>query len=163
MPKSTAEKPKARAPSNIMARLQEAGIDRLLPLGKRPRKRAHPEFDLHCAVADYLRAVLHPRVLWFHIPNERRASPKQGAQLKRMGVLAGVPDFVLTWIDAMDGDPRCLYLELKAKGGKLSAAQIEFIRRATHAGADFATASTIQVVEKVLTDAEVPLRARIAA
>ena len=60
--------------------------------------------------------------LLMHTANERKTSPRQGAQLKAMGVRAGWPDLFL----AMPaGDYHGLFIEMKAKHGKLSDAQKE--------------------------------------
>jgi hypothetical protein len=49
--------------------------------------------------------------LAWHIANERKTSRARGAKLKRMGVLAGVPDIVIAY---PYGGYHGLYIELKA-------------------------------------------------
>lgn len=60
-----------------------------------------------------------------HIPNEGRRSVVTGARLKKIGMTAGVFDYFF-------GVPCApfsgLWLEMKRKGGKLSAAQEQFQR-----------------------------------
>lgn len=53
--------------------------------------------------------------LLYHIPNERKCSPQEGARLKRMGVKAGVPDLCLP---SPKGKYHGLYIELKSKTGR---------------------------------------------
>lgn len=42
----------------------------------------------------YIR-LQYPKVLAVHIANERKTSLQRGAKLKRMGVLAGMPDIMI--------------------------------------------------------------------
>lgn len=58
-------------------------------------KRNDEEFRLTCMVADLLRLLVRPGVHSFHIPNGENRSARTGARLKRMGVRAGEPDFVI--------------------------------------------------------------------
>lgn len=61
--------------------------------------------------------------LLMHTANERKTSPRQGAQLKAMGVRAGWPDLFLA---VPCGDYHGLFVEMKrAKHGKTSNAQDE--------------------------------------
>jgi len=99
---------------------------------------AETEDALHIAVADYLRAAWPSHLLWFHPPlgGERpsvertdrktgktyRFSP-QAAKLKRMGAVAGVPDFCLLLPKGRVG-----FIELKTATGQLSTDQLEFRR-----------------------------------
>src|SRR5689334_2407879 len=92
-------------------------------------KREPLERQIHCSVVQLLKLTAAPGVVWFHCPNERRTTPKEGAFLKRMGVLAGVADFCLLIPDYScdEGDiPRPAFLELKRPGGRLSVAQEQF-------------------------------------
>lgn len=63
--------------------------------------------------------------LMHHIPNGGRRSKSEAARFKTQGVKAGVPDICLP---CARGGYHGLYIELKrTKGGKLSAAQKEWI------------------------------------
>ena len=65
--------------------------------------------------------------LLHHIPNGGNRDTIEAAKLKRLGVLAGVPDLHLPVARA----GYCsLYIEMKAKGGKLSKAQKDFLEAA---------------------------------
>jgi len=77
------------------------------------------EDQLQTATADYLR-YKYPNILAFHTPNGGHRLKAVAAKLKRQGVKAGVPD----WLIIKPSGPYCgLAVELKVKGGKLSPAQ----------------------------------------
>jgi hypothetical protein len=59
-----------------------------------------------------------------HIANERMTTPQHANKLKAMGVIAGVPDLLLTW----DGGYQ--WIEVKTPTGTLSPKQKDFARRA---------------------------------
>jgi hypothetical protein len=63
----------------------------------------------------------HPetRLLLFHVPNGgSRNSPVEGAQLKAVGLIPGIPDMLFVW------KGKLFAFEFKAKGGKLSPSQL---------------------------------------
>lgn len=64
------------------------------------------------SIALWQRAQLNPilRDYLYHIANERKCSPKQGARLKRMGVRSGVSDYHLP---IARGVYHSLWVELK--------------------------------------------------
>jgi hypothetical protein len=53
----------------------------------------------------------------FHVPNEGSKSAKEGAKLKAMGVVSGIPDYICV--------KPLFALELKMPNGKLSKSQQE--------------------------------------
>lgn len=59
--------------------------------------------------------------LLFHVPNEGKRTRIEAASLRALGVVAGAPDFVLL----LPYFQVCL-IELKAEGGELSEAQLDF-------------------------------------
>jgi hypothetical protein len=71
-------------------------------------KSDNAEFRLQVAIAEHLRNRAVPGVYWTAIPNGEKRSAITGARLKRMGVRAGNPDFLLI------KKGRCFGLELKA-------------------------------------------------
>jgi len=97
-------------------------------------RRRRPEAQLHAAVVEHLRLRAKPDVLWLHCPNGERRDKITGAKLKRMGVLAGASDLLL-WHQG-----NSFALELKAPGGRLSEAQLEFLSRFNDAGGHTAIA-----------------------
>ncbi|MEI7308731.1 VRR-NUC domain-containing protein [Pectobacterium carotovorum] len=66
-----------------------------------------------------------------HIPNEGKRGPKAARDAKRLGVRAGVPDLFLA---LPRGGYAGLWIEIKAKGGKLSAQQEVWLKRLEDAG-----------------------------
>lgn len=74
----------------------------------------------------------HPELaLLFAIPNGGARSPATAGRLKAEGVMQGVPDICLP---VARGGFHSLWLELKAQGGRLSAAQQDVINRLLAAG-----------------------------
>ena len=86
-------------------------------------KRVVParEFNVHVMVADTLRRWLAPGWRFTHIASGEMRTERTGARLKRMGVVAGWPDFILL-------SPHRLahFLELKRGSLALRDAQAEF-------------------------------------
>ena len=75
------------------------------------------------AVMDWSLAVRHkyPELrLLYHVANERKCTPAEGAFMKRKGVKRGVPDLCLP---VPRGKYHGLYIELKAPGGRASEDQ----------------------------------------
>lgn len=66
-----------------------------------------------------------------HIPNEGKRGPKAASEFKRAGGRAGYPDLIL---DLPSGQWHGLRIEMKAKGGKPTAAQKEWIERLRSVG-----------------------------
>src|SRR5215831_19295493 len=100
-------------------------------------RRRSPEAQLQATVVEHLRLRAKPDVLWLHVPNGERRDKITGAKLKRMGVLAGASD-LLFWHNG-----NSFALELKAPGGRLSEAQLEFLARFNDAGGHSAVAESI--------------------
>ena len=91
-------------------------------------KRRRPEQIVQRAVCDYLWLRAKPGVVWWHTPNGGKRSKREGAELKRQGVLAGVSDLILLH------DGNFFALELKAPKGRPSDAQREFLNGVNDAG-----------------------------
>lgn len=66
-----------------------------------------------------------------HVPNEGKRGPKAASEFKRAGGRAGYPDLIL---DLPSGPWHGLRIEMKAKGGKPTPAQLEWIERLRGAG-----------------------------
>ena len=79
--------------------------------------RNNPEFRIHASIVQYLRFNADPNVLWHHVPNGNKLSPRTAGFNKALGVLAGVPDLYF------DVAGRAHYLEIKAPHGRLSVDQ----------------------------------------
>jgi len=109
----------------------------------RHRRTSH-ERQIQRAVCDHLRLRAKPDVLWTHPPNGERRDKITGAKLRSMGVLAGAADLLL-WHRG-----NSFALELKAPGGRLSEAQLEFLARFNDAGGHSACAEGIDRAIAVL-------------
>jgi hypothetical protein len=57
------------------------------------------------------------RGIWFHIPNEGRRGRAEAALTRAMGLIPGVPDYVLIWRGENDR-LRVVFIEFKAPGKK---------------------------------------------
>ena len=66
-----------------------------------------------------------------HSPNGGSRHVAEAVKFKRMGVLAGFPDLFLF---IPKGEYHGLFIELKAKGGRVSKAQADMIARLQEAG-----------------------------
>jgi hypothetical protein len=102
------------------------------------------ERQLHGFTADLLRLLAAEHVLWLHIANEGVRSPRTGAFLKRMGMLAGAADFLIV----VRGQAH--FLELKTAKGRQSLAQLSFQTCARQAGSSYAVCRTPQAVRSTL-------------
>lgn len=91
-----------------------------------------------CRVGDYL----------VHIPNEGKRGPKAASEFKRAGGRAGYPDLILDL-------PACewhgLRIEMKAKGGKPTAAQLKWIERLRGAGYRAEVCYGVDSAKKLIT------------
>ena len=115
-------------------------------------KRAQPEFQLSCVVADWLRVALPARAVWSHFPAGEARSAITGSRLKRMGTATGWADYLII----VDGN--ILGIELKAPNGKLSDAQAAFGDALTANGGRYQVCRSLDDVEAFLTASGVPLR-----
>lgn len=85
---------------------------------KRPRR--YIEDKTQEAIVNYLRNVLRGSATVFHIHNNPR-SARDGARLKRLGLLAGVPD-LLVILPHGEG----VFIEVKAPDGDVTSEQHSF-------------------------------------
>lgn len=122
----------------------------MLAEGRKPRPRKAPvvrdkEIVLHMQVVSLLRKVGHPEWRWTHIPLGERRDLMTAIKLKRMGVVAGWPDFIL-WA------PTGLAhgLELKRKGEKPKGAQDDFVVWAARHGVPYSVADDFDQALAVL-------------
>lgn len=79
------------------------------------------EYEEQVAVIEYCELLGIPV---YHIPNEGKRSVYYAQKLKRSGLRAGVPDLC---IPVARGGFHGLYIEMKAKGGKVTPKQREWI------------------------------------
>jgi hypothetical protein len=97
------------------------------------------------------RAQYHPilRDYLFAIPNGGSRHPIEARNLKREGVKAGVSDLFLAYPSGMYNG---FFLEMKRKGGRLSANQKEWLQLVTNAGYAAGVAYSAAEAWKLLTN-----------
>jgi hypothetical protein len=127
-------------------------------LAKPKRKRRAPEAAFQCQVAEYLSKAL-PEGYWFTAFPAGGGGRIRGAQLKRMGLKAGVPDVVVFGLGLTQEQrsiycerPTVLWLELKAKTGSLSPAQRDVHKKLKNLGHRVETVKTLEQVETALAE-----------
>lgn len=86
---------------------------------RKPKKPNMPEKALHEQIAQLFVRVLPKSIMWWHTPNGEKRDAVTAAILKRMGVVAGVPDFLL--YDLHTGYLHCM--EVKRADGYLNDEQ----------------------------------------
>jgi len=99
-------------------------------LGRKPSKRITRQLEqnIQRAVFDHLRSRARPNVFAFHCPNGGKRSRVEAAILKGLGVVAGVPDVIILH------NGRLFAIELKASGGRATAAQMECVSKINACG-----------------------------
>ena len=120
-------------------------------------RRDNPEARLQKAVLQHLKMTGVPGIIYFHPANEGRRSIVTGANLKALGMLPGVADLVII------KDGRAFFLEIKAKGGRLSEAQAQFGALALEAGSQWACVDCIDAAINTLRNWGVIKPMRVAA
>ena len=76
-------------------------------------------------------ATAHPDKVMFSIPNERKATPREGWRMKQMGLTPGVADLFL-----MHGNHlyHGMFIEMKSPSGMMQPTQMQFGEKAEVAG-----------------------------
>jgi hypothetical protein len=92
-------------------------------------RRQRPEATIQKAVIAHLRARGAPGVFACHVPNGGFRRPIEAAILKGMGVVPGTPDIIAIY------QGRVYAMELKASGGRATAAQLACISALDRTGA----------------------------
>jgi VRR-NUC domain len=112
-----------------------------------PARRMPPasERRTHIAIADRLRDDCRPGWWWSHIPSGEYRTEKTGALLQRMGLRAGMADFLL--IDVVGAH---YWLELKRGASSLSEQQAEFLGMLRRRGVKCAVARSYADAVEVL-------------
>ena len=106
-------------------------------MGPAVTRRRQPEAADQRAVIEHLAWRARPGVFAFHVPNGGWRSRVEGAILKAIGTVAGVPDIVCIF------QGRVYALELKAGRGRLTDVQRVVHERLREAGANVAIAHGI--------------------
>tara|TARA_R110001599_G_scaffold26223_4_gene92577 strand:+ start:936 stop:1271 length:336 start_codon:yes stop_codon:yes gene_type:complete len=106
------------------------------------------EDQLQMAAMRWIR-LAYPNAVSFHVANERKTSPMRGGKLKKMGVLAGVPDIHIL-------EPNKIYcglfIELKTEKGRLTPSQKDVIERIENAGYKCAVCRSLSEVICLVDD-----------
>ena len=120
---------------------------------------AKPEAILHRAVAQYLKATLRPPSFWTTFP-AGGGGRIRGAQLKRLGLVAGFPDIIVIHPVASAGSELGAWLvgiELKAPKGRQSDEQKAVQRAFEQAGGFYYVCRSVDEVEDALRQTGIPL------
>lgn len=118
----------------------------------------HAEAAFHRHVASYLRVALREPVFWTTFP-AGGGGRVRGAQLKAMGLLAGMPDILIFAPGPTPAATRMVGLELKARQGRQSPDQKAIAGQFERVGGCYLLARSLQEVEILLRAAGVPVHA----
>ena len=113
------------------------------------------ELQFQKSVKRYLDLALPPGTFWTHFP-AGGGGKARGAKLKAMGLVPGVPDILIIH------DGRACWIELKTKGGRVSADQIATGRQLELAGSQTYLARTLGEVADALDAFGIETKARAA-
>jgi len=120
-------------------------------------RRASPEDDLESAITDYLALVLPDEVVTFHVPNEGKRSFGQQRKMKRLGMVAGVPDRCFIHNGGVS------FIEVKAPKKYCTPVQKDMQERLFNAGANIDVCRSVEEVEHALIGFGIPLKQRVFA
>jgi hypothetical protein len=107
------------------------------------------KFQLECS--KWLKKFLYisnESQLYYHVPNERKATMAQMSRLKAQGVLSGVSDVVLP---LRSGEFSGIYCELKKAGGSPSPEQKAFLNGVAAEGYLAVVINDLETFKKVFS------------
>jgi hypothetical protein len=104
-----------------------------------------PELSTHVMVADLLRRWANPNWRHSHLPLGEYRTPATAMKLQRMGVVAGLPDFLF-----VSPSGAAHFLELKRGRARLTEEQEEFANWCAAHGVPFAIARNFDEALAVL-------------
>jgi hypothetical protein len=130
------------------------------------KRRAHPETALALAAAQYLRLALRPPTTWFAIDHGAgRMTPAAAGLLKARGGRQGVPDLLVlhpAQAGMIGGFATVVVgLELKAKTGRPSPAQVAMAAQFKAANAGYQFCWSLEGIECALRANGIPLHATV--
>ena len=121
------------------------------------RKRAHPEHDQQVSLVNWIRenTAKYPALRTAHaVPNGGFRTKRTAALMKAEGALSGIPDLFVPlprwWPDGSVSHG--LYIEMKAKGGRLSTEQKEIIPLLREAGYTVHVCFSAEEAKHVIAD-----------
>ena len=104
-----------------------------------------PEDRLQAQVIEFLRLSL-PRHVVFAVPNGGTRNVREAVNLKRCGVLAGMPD-----VGILGDEGRSWWIELKSATGRLSKPQRAMLDTLRVMGVPVGLARSLEDVQALLT------------
>lgn len=114
------------------------------------------ERQVQVSVVQFLNRALPDDAVVYHPANGGHRHPAVAAKLKAEGVVSGVPDLALVWRG------RAIFIELKARNGRLKKSQIEMHKRLVLAGAVvLPIARSIDEVADFLETLGMPLKGKL--
>lgn len=114
--------------------------------GSVPRKSRTPsEQEIHMKCWQWVQGT-YPELLIFHVANERKAKVQYHVKLKRLGVMAGVADFL-----AFPASGRKVAIELKDDEGDQDVDQIRFQKRWEASGGLYFVVRTLEHFQGVVS------------
>lgn len=120
------------------------------------RKRQRPEELLQASVVKFLTHALDGNSMFFAVPNGGLRSRSEAVRFKATGTTPGICDLFVV------NDGRLVGLELKSEKGRLSDAQLYCHNQLRRARVPVAVCRSLGDVIAALTEAGVPLKARVA-
>lgn len=112
-------------------------------------KNLPTEHEICEAITQYLTLKTDLRDLFFHVPNGGRRRITEALRFKKIGVRAGVPDYVIPFktctCQCKCGGSAALFLEVKrGKQGKISEAQKDYMHKLQSQGYVTAVARSLE-------------------
>jgi hypothetical protein len=110
------------------------------------------EDSIHKSILRYLRMVLPSHWLIYHTPNGGSRHPIEAANMKGLGVIAGVPDLTII------GDGKTFFMEVKSKSGRVQPSQRMFMGKLEKNGIEYAVVRSIDDAKACLQAWGLPSR-----
>lgn len=98
----------------------------------------HEEENLQIACVEWFK-LQYPKIFIHHSPNGGKRNIREAARLKKMGVCAGFPDLMII----APGRP-VLFIEMKSAKGKVTAKQIEVLKKLRDCGHEIDGCNTFE-------------------
>lgn len=115
------------------------------------------EHHIQTAIMQFLDRALPTSYRAVAIPNGGKRDKITGAILKREGVKAGAPDFMI-----VRNGGTVAFFEVKTQAGRLSNSQVEFRDWCGANSIPYAVVRSIGDVQTALEDLNIPIKARAA-
>jgi hypothetical protein len=113
--------------------------------------RLQPEQQLQVECVQWMKRHLSKQVVFFHVPNGGKRGMREAVIFKAMGVVAGVPDLIVTWPGVIAA------IEMKAGRGRASPEQIAMQDRLKACGWHVAEARSLSDFQSILIGLGAPM------